>query len=102
MGERNDLGQIYLIRNAFFEPATRLNINWQKKIFNEIKAAFLVGAPVILSSHRVNFMGGLDEKNRERNLKLFGEILSSLVEKYPDIEFVSTEELSNYIRISKK
>lgn len=102
MGNRNDLGQVFLIRNAGFEPATRPNVNWHQKILNEVKAAFLVGAPVILSSHRVNFMGGLDEKNREHNLKLFGEILSDLVKRYPDIEFMNTEELSNFIRISKK
>lgn len=102
MGSRNGLGQMYLIRNAGFEPATRPNVNWHQKILNEVKVAFLVGAPVILSSHRVNFMGGLDEKNRELNLKLFVEILSDLVKRYPDIEFMNTEELSNFIRISKK
>lgn len=102
MGNRNGLRQMYLIRNAGFEPATRPNVNWHQKILNEVKAAFLVGAPVILSTHRVNFMGGLDEKNRELNLKLFGEILDDLVKRYPDIEFMNTEELSNFIRISKK
>lgn len=101
MGKRNGLGQIFLIRNASFEPATRPNVNWHQKVLNEVKAAFLVGAPVILSTHRVNFMGGMVEKNREDNLKLFSEILSDLVKRYPDIEFMNTVELSNLIRISK-
>ncbi|MEK8180268.1 hypothetical protein WMW71_07935 [Flavobacterium buctense] len=101
MGNQNVLGQIYLIRNAGFEPATRPNVNWHQKILNEVRAAFLVGAPVILSTHRVNFMGGMVEKNREDNLKLFSEILTDLVKKYPDIEFMNTVELSNLIRISK-
>jgi hypothetical protein len=101
MGKRNSLGQIFLIRNSSFEPSTRPNINWSQKIKNEVHAAFLVGAPVILSTHRVNFMGGMDENNRENNLKLFCEILNDLVKSYPDIEFMNTVQLSNFIRTSK-
>jgi hypothetical protein len=101
MGNTNRLGQIFLIRNSSFEPSTRPNINWSQKIKNEVHAAFLVGAPVILSTHRVNFMGGMDENNRENNLKLFCEILNDLVKSYPDIEFMNTVQLSNFIRTSK-
>lgn len=102
MGDFNSLGQMYLIRNAGFEPSTRPNVDWQTKINKEVQAAFLVGAPVVLSSHRVNFMGGLDENNRERNLKLFSYILTDLIKRYPDIEFMNTVELANHIRASKK
>lgn len=102
MGDTNSIGQLYLIRNAGFEPSTRPNIDWQAKITKEVQAAFLVGAPVVLSTHRVNFMGGLEEQNRTRNLELFGRILADLVKRYPDIEFMNTVELANHIRASKK
>jgi hypothetical protein len=101
MGKKNELGQLYLTRNSSFEPSTRNNINWYQKIQSEVKAAFLFGAPVILSSHRVNFMGGMDEKNRDNNLKLLGNILTDLVKKYPYLEFMNTVELANHIRNSK-
>ena len=101
MGNYNNLGQIFLIRNSSFEPSTRPNVNWRQKIKNEVNASFLVGAPVILSTHRVNFMGGMDEKNRENNLNLFAEILIDLVKSYPDIEFMNSVQLSNFIRASE-
>lgn len=101
MGKINSLGQLYLIRNASFEPSTRKNINWRQKVLGDVKIAFMVGAPVIISTHRVNFMGGIVRQNREDNIKEFCEILAELVAIYPNIEFMNTVELSNYIRSSK-
>lgn len=97
MGSPNQLGQRYLIRNSAFEPATRRNIDWKKKILKEAKIAFTIGAPLVISAHRVNFVGGLDKENRERNLGLFKEILLSLIERYPKMKFISSADLIDII-----
>lgn len=99
MGKRNINGLFYSIRNATFEPATKKNIDWKKNILQEAKAAFTLRAPLIISTHRVNFMGGLVENNRTENLKLFKSILLDIIKLYPDVEFISSAELGR--RMSK-
>jgi hypothetical protein len=101
MGETNQFNQTYLVRNSSFEPSIRKNIDWQKKILNDVRLAFFVGAPVIISSHRVNFMGGLVESNRRENLKTLTIILGKLLKAYPDIEFMSSTELATLISKSR-
>ena len=102
MGETNHFNQIYLVRNSSFEPSIRKKIDWQKKIFNDVRLAFFIGAPVVISSHRVNFMGGLVENNRKENLKTLSEILMKLIQSYPNIEFMSSTELAILIRKSRE
>ena len=93
MGKNNEQGLLYFIRNSSFEPSTKKNIDWRTKILKEAKIAFLLKAPLIISTHRVNFMGGIVESNRSENLNLFKSILNDIVELYPDVEFISSEEL---------
>jgi hypothetical protein len=97
MGELNNLGQIYLIRNSSFEPSTVRAVNWHKRILREAQIAFALGSPLVISTHRVNFMGGIVEENRTKNLHLLKEILQSLVQRYPDIEFLNSTELGDEI-----
>lgn len=98
MGEKNKYGQFYFIRNSAFEPSVkRQQINWRKKILSDAHVAFTLGAPLVISSHRLNFMGGIQRQNREQNLQSFSNVLTELIERYPDIEFVSSEELGDYI-----
>ena len=92
-GQNNSLGQIYLVRNAFFEPF----VDSKKDIVGEcllrIKMAFLWGKPAIVGSHRVNFIGSISEKNRSQNLKLLENLLKEIVKQWPDVEFMSSDEL---------
>ncbi|MGH1433685.1 MAG: hypothetical protein ACRBG0_04405 [Lewinella sp.] len=97
MGEQNKYGQFYLVRNSAFEPSVKGQVNWKKKILSDAYIAFAFGAPLVISSHRLNFMGGIQRQNRERNLQNFSAILTGLIERYPDIEFVSSEKLGDYI-----
>ncbi len=92
-GKKNNEGLLYSIRNSSFEPSTKKKIDWRKKILKEAKFAFLLNAPLIISTHRVNFMGGIVENNRTENLNLFKSILNDIVKLYPDVEFISSEEL---------
>ncbi|MEL6930877.1 MAG: hypothetical protein AAFO95_19950, partial [Cyanobacteria bacterium J06600_6] len=57
------------------------------------QAAFAAKKPAILSSHRINFIGELAEKNRTGNLKRFDQLLGRMLQKWPQIEFLTSAEL---------
>ena len=51
--------------------------------------------------HRLNFMGSLVEQNRTDNLKLFEKLITKLLLKWPDIEFMTSTELGDLIKKNK-
>lgn len=97
IGQRNVYGQLYLVRNCFFEPTQDKNAGSQNCL-KEIGQAFLMKKPAIVSSHRLNFIGGLNESNRDLNLKDFKVLLQKIVDKYPDVEFLSSDQLGELIQ----
>ncbi len=88
----------YLVRNAYFEPAYSSTIDWITKTLNKVDWAFKLHTPVILSMHRINFVGGIDNKNRDHNLLLFQKLLFKIIKKYPDVEFLTSDELAFLIQ----
>ncbi len=93
IGDRNSNGQIYTVRNVYFEPSTNLQYDWIGNALDKIAAAFFWGKPAIISSHRINYVGGLDEQNRIRGLKFLSLLLQGILERWPDVEFVSSAQL---------
>jgi hypothetical protein len=93
MGKSNKNGLSYLIRNVFFEPTQKPNYNWEKDAIMRIETAFFWGKPAVISMHRLNFMGGFSEQNREISLKRLGTVITAIQKKFPDIEFLSSNEL---------
>jgi hypothetical protein len=61
----------------------------------QINAAFKLGKPAIISTHRVNFVGGMSPLNRDRGLRELRFLLLSIIKKWPDTEFMSTGEFIN-------
>ena len=59
----------------------------------EIKTAFTWRKPAIIASHRVNFIGYINPDNREQNLKLLVELLRKIVKKWPEVEFMTSDQL---------
>lgn len=102
LGSRNQLDQIYLIRNCEFEPTQHNNFDNVNKCLADIGNAFFWKKPAIVSSHRLNFIGSLDMKNREENLKGLDSLLKKIIQKWPDVEFMNTEELGNLINDDTK
>lgn len=92
-GQKNSFGQYYTVRNAFFEPSSAPNTDWLGSCMNEISNAFFWGKPAIISSHRVNFIGRLDQQNRDQNLRLLDTLLKRILNKYPDVEFMGSNAL---------
>ena len=102
MGQKNALGQIYTIRNLDFETSKNyLKNDDANQVANSalrsVDELFKMKKPVVICTHRVNFVSGIDKKNAEFGnmcLKLF---LQKLTQKYPDTEFMSSIELAKTI-----
>ena len=100
LGKKNRLDQIYLTRNCFFEPSSTensLSRDWVDTCLHEIEIAFRWHKPATISSHRVNYIGFLHPENRIRSHKLLSELLSKMLKKWPDIEFMTSMELGDLI-----
>lgn len=102
LGDKNQLGQIYLTRNCFFEPAATgfeasANYDWIDYCLKEIEIAFRWHKPATISSHRVNYIGYLHPENRENGLRQLSELLSRMLKRWSDIEFFTSEELGDLI-----
>jgi hypothetical protein len=96
LGERNETGQIYTIRNCYFEPSDNPRNNADRCLKN-IEQQFSWHHPAIISCHRQNFIGELVPENRDKNLREFKQMLKAIVRKYPDVEFLSSDELGSYL-----
>jgi hypothetical protein len=95
-GERNKMQQVYFIRNCFFEPSLDTRFDWIEDCLRRIKIIFFWGKPAIIGTHRINFMGSLNEENRKKNLKDFSVLLKLILETWPDVEFTTTDRLGEF------
>jgi hypothetical protein len=95
--KKNVYNMIYLMRNVTFEQAENSSLDIVSSAMNEIETAFFWGKPAVISSHRVNYIGSLKEKNRTDNLILLKKLLNFILKKYPNVEFMSTDELGRLI-----
>jgi hypothetical protein len=102
LGSTNAYGQYFLIRNCFFEPSLSKISDPVGECLRRINIAFSWGKPAILSSHRINFIGALDEKNRTDNLILFKNLLNRVIKFWPEVEFMSSDLLGDLISRNKK
>ena len=96
-GKQADPGILLMVRNVVFEPTDDRNIDWVSYAMNQIEAAFRWNRPAIISSHRVNFCGHIDKKNRERGLMALKLLLQKVTERWPDVEFMTAHELGKLI-----
>ena len=97
MGEQSPQGLKYLIRNVDFEQIERNNPAIVHTALKQIDIAFSLKKPAIISSHRVNYIGYIEESNRTSNLKLLKDLLQQIIRRYPDVEFMSSDELGAFM-----
>ncbi len=97
LGNRNSLGQYFLIRNCFFEPSLSKISDPVGECLSRINIAFRWWKPAVISTHRINFIGSMDEKNRRDNLKLFDDLLKRIIKNWPDVEFMTSDQLGDLI-----
>ncbi len=101
-GKMNKEGQVYQVRNCVFEPTDNRGFDWVNFTFKQVEAAFRWNRPAIISSHRVNFCGHIDPKNREKGISALRELLKKITTKYPDVEFMSSSALGKIILKDKR
>ena len=101
-GTRTRAGLIRLFRNCFFEPSTKENYDWVGDCLNRIEIAFKHGKAANICAHRVNFIGSIDSSNTDRNLPEFKRLLQEIVKRWPDVEFVTSDQLGEIIENSKQ
>jgi hypothetical protein len=94
-GQKNTLGQRYFVRNTFFEPSLDSKKDWVSDCLNRINIAFQCKKPAIIGSHRLNYIGALEEQNRTKNLVQLKTLLKEIVKRWPQVEFVATDELDS-------
>lgn len=92
-GNKDKFGLFRIARNAFFEPFSNAEKDWVNSCFQRIEFAFKSNQPAIIGSHRINFIGSLDQRNRDNHLKQLKKLLTLIRDKYPDIIFMSSNEL---------
>jgi hypothetical protein len=101
LGVQSD-GLVQIVRNVVFEPTEPRGLDWVDYTFKQVEAAFRMGKPANISSHRVNFSGGIDETNREKGLAALKALLEKVVKNFPDVEFMSVGELVDTISNIRK
>ena len=50
--------------------------------------------PAIVSTHRINYVGGVSTENRDRGIEILTTYLDKVLQKWPDVKFMSSAELS--------
>lgn len=102
VGKRNKFGQRYLIRNASFEYSQNDSFDWTNDALKRIEIAFRWHKPATISAHRLNFIGELSKTNRDENLIRFKNLISVIQKRWPDVEFMSSDELGDLICLQKR
>lgn len=101
-GQISKGGLQFIVRNASFEPSEKPNYDWIDDVLAKAKSAFRFKKPLVISTHRVNYIGFIDRSNRERNLPALALLLRSLLKYFPDIEFLNTCELGTMMKKNKQ
>ena len=99
-GKKNKAGQRYIVRNCVFEPFLdngSHNTDAVAICLQNIEAAFCMHSPALISTHRVNFAGAIESTHRSQSLNDLRLLLTEIVKRWPDVEFVSGSQLSGIL-----
>jgi len=100
LGQRTSCGMTHITRNCFFEPSA-LGRDWVDSCLSEVRAAFRVYKPAVISTHRVNYIGGLDQSNSTRGLTQLKVLLKSIQKNWPDAIYLTSSQLGDLIARKK-
>jgi len=100
-GKKTQSGLTYYTRNCAFEPTSN-NYNGIEHTLKQINAAFHWRKPANISTHRVNFVGGIDPANRAKGLIELKKLLEAIVINWPDVEFMSSAKMLNQVYNNKR
>ncbi|MBF6609197.1 MAG: hypothetical protein ITG00_10745 [Flavobacterium sp.] len=100
-GDKNGHDQYYLVRNCLFEPSLTRSALDVDNCLLQMSTAFAMGRPAIISSHRLNYIGFINKRNSEANLKKLDNLLASIIHRWPDVEFITSDQLGDIIKNEK-
>lgn len=92
-GRQRGQDHVTVVRNVVFEPGKDMGFEPVERAVAQVAAAFRWGKPAVISSHRVNYCGHLDEANRARGLAALRQLLERITTRWPEVEFVSVDRL---------
>lgn len=92
-GQRTADGLLRSVRNVMFEPFKSDSNDWVDSALAQISQSFALRRPAIVSSHRVNYTGGLSRSHRDRSLEMLDRLLSTVRRRWPQVEFMSSDQL---------
>lgn len=91
-GQMSPAGVMYIVRNGYFEPAMG---HTAQRVLETLDRNRKTARPTLLETHRFNFTGEPDAaKAAYRELE---KLLAEAPALYPDIAFMSTEELAKQL-----
>ena len=96
-GSKSRSGLVRLMRNCFFEPSTKRHFDFVDDCLHRIEIAFRWGKAANICSHRVNFIGSIHPENTDRTLPELRRLLQEIVKRWPDVEFISSDQLGHII-----
>jgi hypothetical protein len=100
LGKELNSGLTVITRNVIFEPMSAISGNIET-VIKDMDIAFSLKKPAVISTHRANYVGGIEKSNREKGLNKLELLLSSIIKKWPDVEFMTSSELGDLIREKK-
>jgi hypothetical protein len=95
LGKKTKDGLSVITRNVMFEPNSPQSNNWVDYAVDQIRVAFKFRNPAVISTHRANYVSGLNPENRTNGLKLLEQLLLKIKTKWPDAEFMTSSQLGN-------
>lgn len=98
LGQIDKTGMLFLTRNCHLEPIPKGTS--VERCMREIEQAFRQGLPAIVCSHRINFTSRVAAGVRDKGLTQLNTVLSKVTKIFPDVEFLSSEQLA--LRIMAK
>lgn len=98
IGKTTKEGLIVITRNVMFEPGSPRQKDWVTPALTDIENAFKSKKPVVISSHRANYVGSLNIENRVQNLGELKCLLDKIVSKWPEVEFMTSSQLGELIQ----
>lgn len=101
MGKVQDSKLITITRNVGFEPISPISGNVEK-ILEKVNLSFQFKNPVVISTHRANYVSGISEINRKNGLLKLSKLLISIINKWPDVLFLSSTDLGEVISGKRK
>lgn len=97
-GEEHSGGIFYNIRNCFLEPSLNPHKDWVDSCLAQISNAFSFKKPAVICSHRINYIGFIKEKNRDRGLYDLRRLIQTVLKRWPDVQFISTDQLTQKLK----